>query len=417
MYKTYKLSNGLTVVCEYIGYVHSVSVGVFIKNGSRHEPPEFMGISHFIEHMLFKGTQTRSALDIAEQIDAVGGNLNAYTTKEYTCYYAKMLKDNIDTALDVLSDMLLRPKLDEDDIALEKNVVYEEIAMSEDSPEDVVHELIMETAWGRESGIGTPTLGTKETLLSIDAQVIRDYMSKTYTPDNCVISIAGNFKDEETAKLIERYFGAWDGRGDVHRPFEQHYRTGCGVVQKDIEQVHFCLGFEAYSSEDEKIYPMLAFNNVFGAGMSSSLFQKVREQRGLVYSIYSYTASFLDVGMFIISASMKPENLEEVLKLVYSEIEAAKKTALDSKATFKAKQQLKGNYIMGLESVSSRMQSLGRSKLLLDKVRTPEEVLQKIERINAEAMIDSAREIFDFSKMSSSVVGHVSDGVQMLFQK
>ena len=415
MYKTYELQNGLRIVCEYIGYVRSVSVGVFVKNGSRHEPQELSGISHFIEHMLFKGTQNRSALAIAEEIDTVGGNLNAYTTKEYTCFYAKMLDENLDTALDVLSDMLLRPKLDDGDIALEKNVVYEEIAMYEDAPEDMVHEMIMETAWGKESGLGASTLGTRETLSKIDAKVIRDYMAQTYTPKNCVIAVAGNFGDDLAAH-IERYFGTWAGTCEVTEAFHEQYSAGCLLRKKEIEQVHFCLGFPAYPSEDERNYPALAFNNVFGAGMSSALFQKIREQRGLVYSIFSYMASYLDTGMFIISASMKPENLEEVLTLVYNEIEAAKQQPLDEKTMFKAKQQLKGNYILGLENVSSRMQSIGRAKLLLDKVRTPEEILGRIERINPENTYDCTKEIFDFAKMSASAIGNIAEDKKKLFR-
>ena len=416
MYKTYELPNGLKIICEHIGYVHSVSVGIFVKNGSRNEPREAAGISHFIEHMLFKGTETRSALDIAEEIDTVGGNLNAYTTKEYTCFYAKMLDENLDTALDVLADMILHPKLEESDIALEKNVVYEEIAMYEDSPEDMVHELIMEAAWGTESGLGASTLGTKETLSAMDAQTLRAYMDKWYTPDNCVVAVAGNFGDDIFQRM-ERYFGAWKGAVRQALNYCEQYRPGCILRKKEIEQVHFCIGFPAYPSEDTRNYPALAFNNVFGAGMSSALFQKVREQRGLVYSIFSYMASYIDTGMFVISASMKPENLEEVMGLVYEEIEAAKRTPLDEKAMYKAKQQLKGNYILGLENVSSRMQSIGRSKLLLDKVRTPEEILARVSAIDQSNTFASTNEIFDFGQMSACAIGNLLDTKTSLFQK
>ena len=416
MYKTYELPNGLTIICEYIGYVHSVSVGVFVKNGSRNEPRELAGISHFIEHMLFKGTKHRSALAIAEEIDAVGGNLNAYTTKEYTCFYAKMLDENLDTALDVLSDMVLNPKLDEKDIALEKNVVYEEIAMYEDSPEDMVHELIMEAAWGKESSLGASTLGTKETLSEIDSQTLRAYMDTWYAPNNCVVAVAGNFGDD-IFRRMERYFGAWQGKEAKPVAFCERYHPGCILRQKDIEQVHFCIGFPAYPSEDERNYPALAFNNVFGAGMSSALFQKVREQRGLVYSIFSYMASYIDTGMLVISASMKPENLEEVVGLVYEEIEAAKRAPLDEKAMYKAKQQLKGNYILGLENVSSRMQSIGRAKLLLDKVRTPEEILERISRIDQENTFSSTNGIFDFDQLCACAIGNLPDTNTDLFQK
>lgn len=408
MYKKYKLGNGLEIVMEKIDYVHSVSVGVFVANGSRHESRSLSGISHFIEHMLFKGTKSRSAFDIAEAIDSVGGQINAYTTKEYTCFYAKMLDENVDIALDMLSDMLINPLLSDKDIELEKNVVYEEIAMYEDSPEDLIHETILETAWGEESGLGAPTFGTKKTLETFNSQIIKEYMNKMYVPQNCVISVAGNFGDD-LIELIEKYFGAWKGKKSENIVFDEKYQSRVIVRKKEIEQVHFCMGFSAYEIDNEKNYPLLAFNNAFGANMSSTLFQKVREKYGLVYSIFSYISNFEDAGIFVISASMKKENLGEVLKIVAEEAKKAKESRFDEKKMYSMKQQLKGSYILGLENTSARMQSIGRSQLLLGKIRTAEEVIEKIDAITPQNTHESAREVLDFESMTACIMGDTSE--------
>lgn len=407
MYKTYELSNGMRVVCEYIDYVHSVSVGVFVKNGSRHEKDDERGISHFIEHMLFKGTEGRSALRLAEEIDAVGGSINAYTTKEYTCYYARMLAENVDTAVDVLADMLQNSKLSDKDIELEKNVVYEEIAMYEDSPEDLVHEMLMEAAWGSESSLGASTLGSRETLEKFDSRKLREYMQKMYTPQNCVIAVAGKF-DDSLAELLEARFGLWR-RGEKNEiTFSEKYENNILIRKKDIEQVHFCLGFPAFASENPKNYPLLAFNNAFGANMSSTLFQKVREEKGLVYSIFSYLSNYTDTGMLVVSASMKPENLDEVLSIVFEEAYAAKNTYFDEEKLYSCKQQLKGGYLLGLENVSSRMQTIGRSMLLVGRIKTPDEIIKKIEKINAENTHEYVNEVLDFASMSACAIGNVN---------
>lgn len=406
MYKVYKLSNGIRVICEYIDYVHSVSVGVFIRSGSRNEPENLAGISHFIEHMLFKGTENRSAFEIAEEMDSSGGCLNAYTTKEHTCFYAKMLKENVETAIDVLSDMLIRPKLSEDDIELEKNVVYEEINMYEDSPEELVHEVLLEAMWGDDSGLGAPVLGNRKSLEKINRQMILEYMDKMYTPSNCVISVAGKF-DDSLPDMLERYFGVWDNDNCVAFGFEERYEKNVIIRKKDVEQVHFCIGFPAYAAENIKNYPLLAFNNMFGAAMSSTLFQKVREQRGLAYSIYSYINGFTDSGIFVINASVKPDNLDEVLEIVFEETAAAKNKEFDEKQIYKAKQQIKGSYILGLESASARMQSIGRAMLMLDRVKTPEEIIESIDNVNAESAHKCVDEVINFGNMSACMIGNV----------
>lgn len=409
------LENGLTIVTEQIDYVRSVSVGVFIKNGSAHENENVCGISHFIEHLLFKGTKTRTAKDIAFEIDAVGGNLNAYTTKEYTCYYAKMLDTNLRLAIDILSDMILNPKLSEADIEMERNVVYEEIAMNEDSPEDLVHDYILEASFGSMSGIGATTLGTHESLKKINSSVMREYMENMYTPQNSVISIAGNISDD-VIDLIEEKFGAWKNNGRINSLPKQIYKPESILKEKDIEQIHFCLGFPAFGGQNDKNYNLLAFNNVFGSGMSSDLFQKVREEKGLVYSIFSYISTFVEAGLFVVSASMHPKNLNEVLKIVFDDINALKEKEISSERFLKAKEQLKGNYILGLENVSSRMQSIGRSHLLYNKFHTPDEILEKIDNITLNETNEVVKSIFNGENMCVSAIGKMGEIEKNVFK-
>ncbi len=408
------LENGLTIVSEQIDYVRSVSIGVFIKNGSAHENEDVLGISHFVEHLLFKGTKNRTAKDIAFEIDAVGGYLNAYTTKEYTCYYAKMLDKNLKLAIDILSDMILNPKLDDSDIDMERNVVYEEIAMNEDSPEDIVHDIILEAAFGAKSGVGAATLGTYESLKRINSEVMRNYIQKMYTPQNTVISITGNI-EANAINLISEKFGNWEKDGGSNEFPIPIYKPETIFRNKDIEQTHFCLGFPAFGGDDDRNYDLLTFNNIFGSGMSSNLFQKVREEKGLVYSIFSYISTFVSSGLFIVSASMHPKNLDEVLKIVFDEIESMKKKDFSFKRFNQAKEQLKGNYILGLENVSSRMQSLGRSYLLYDKFRTPDEVLQKIDDVKFENTTDVINHIFNRENMCVSAIGKTNGLSENMF--
>ena len=405
MRNIYSLKNGITVVSEYIGYVHSVSLGVFVKGGSRAEDRGLAGISHMIEHMLFKGTKKRSAQDIAEEIDMVGGNLNAYTTKEYTCYYVKALDSHLDLAADVLSDMLMQSRLDTADIDLERRVVTEEIYMCDDTPEDLVHDMIMQAAWGSQSGLGDSVIGTVDTLSRMDQTTLRTYISENYTANNIVISVVGNFDNGNLRNILEEYFGEWQTASkDVHFAGEV-YAGGAEFAVRDIQQAHVCLGFKSYAAQDDNSYSLMAFNNIFGGGMSSALFQKVREEKGLVYSIYSYLNMFVDTGMFVISASMSPENVREVLDIVYSEIDIAKNETLSDKMLYKAKEQLKGNYILGLESTSSRMQGMGRAQLLHGKARTPEENISIIENISAQTMRRAIDETFNYDNLTIAAIG------------
>lgn len=407
MLKKFVLKNGVRVVCEYIPYVRSVTLGIWVKTGSRNESIRNNGVSHFIEHMLFKGTDKRSAAEIAESIDNIGGQLNAFTGKECTCYYAKTLDEHLDIAMDVLSDMLNNSTFTKKDIALEKKVILEEIGMYEDSPEELVHDILSETVWDG-SAIGYPILGTGKSLRGINQETIKEYMKDRYTPGNMVISVAGNFDENKLEEMLETYFNCQiPGDETEHNVENVDFRPEINVREKDTEQVHICIGFEGIKNGDDALYPLLAVNNIFGGGMSSRLFQKIREKKGLVYSIYSYPTIYNDAGLFTIYAGMKPENLNEVTKLIYDEVRMMLKKGITKQEFDKSREQLKGSYILGLESTSSRMSSIGKSELLLGRIHTPEEILGKIEKITVEGMNHIIHSILNLDKVGISVVGKV----------
>ncbi len=407
MIKKFTLKNGVQVVCENIPYVRSVSTGVWVRTGSRNENTQNNGVSHFIEHMLFKGTKSRSAEEIAKSIDNIGGQINAFTGKECTCYYVKTLDEHIEIAMDVLSDMLYNSVFATSDITLEKQVILEEIGMYEDSPEDLVHDILSETVW-KGSAIGFPILGTKKSLRRLNRKTINAYMMERYTPDNMVISIAGNFDENKLEEMLESYFNKENVEQKPEKADDNvEFRPEVSIREKETEQVHICIGFEGIRNGDDSLYSLLAVNNIFGGGMSSRLFQKIREKRGLVYSVYSYPTVYNDAGLFTIYAGMKPENLKEVINLVYDEVSLMLNKGISKNELDKSKEQLKGNYILGLESTSSRMSSIGKSELLLGYIRTTDEILNMIESITMEGIEQIITSVFNLDRKGISIVGNV----------
>lgn len=404
MYNKVTLDNGLRIVTEHIPYVKSVSIGIWIEAGSRKENEQNNGVSHFIEHMLFKGTKNRSAKDIAETIDNIGGQINAFTSKECTCYYARVLDNHIDVAIDVLSDMLFNSLFDEEDILKEKSVIFEEIKMYEDSPEDLVHDLLSQTIFDG-NPLSLPILGSEETLDKIARTNIIDYYEQFYTPANTVISIAGNFDFNVTLELIKKYFSKWKPKQKIvekyNKPILHH---NISSKKKDIEQLHFCIGTEGVPQGQNDLYALLILNNIFGGSMSSRLFQDIREDRGLVYSIYSYPSSYKDIGIFTIYAALNPNYFMDVIGIIMENINKIKKEYLSEDEIYKSKEQLKGNYILGLESTSSRMTSMGKSELLLGKTISPQEIASKIDSIELRDIINVVNKIFDNSKYNIAYV-------------
>lgn len=411
IYKT--LSNGIRVIAEKIPYIKSVSIGVWVGNGSRYEKKEENGISHFIEHMLFKGTYRRSAGDIASEIDAVGGQINAFTAREYTCFYTKTLDAHASVAMDVLSDMIFNSRLSDEDIELERGVILEEINMYEDSPEDLVYDLFSEAVWG-DTSMGRTILGSKESLAGINSEIMHAYVKSHYTCDNIIISVSGNLC-EDFFELLEQYFGkASLNKGKPQMP-EAEYSRGNVVRFKETEQLQMVVGFKGIDIMDESVYSLLVFNNVFGSGMSSRLFQNIREKYGLVYSICAGHSAYINTGTFDISAGMSVENAPKVAELICEEIDRVKREKLTQKEVDTAKEMLKGSYILSYESTGARMQGAGRSLLLDKPIYTQEEALEKIDAVSIESTADIIDRVLDTSTVSTAAVGQTED-ISVLFK-
>ncbi len=407
MYKKTVLKNGLRIVFESIPYIRSVSLGIWVGVGSRNESVELSGISHFVEHMLFKGTKNRTAKQIAMEIDNIGGQLNAFTGKEYTCYYTKVLDKDIEIAMDVISDMIFNALLDEKDITTERNVIYEEIGMYEDYPEDMVHDILTERVW-KNSPLGYPILGTFDSLIGIDSKALRSFIKKHYTPKNSVFSIVGNFDEDEMLSLVEKYFGEWDNYSYESSNIESaSFNSIIEIKEKDIEQTHVCIGFESVEHGNDELYTILTINNIFGGGMSSRLFQNIREERGLAYSVYSFPSSYHKAGLFSIYAAVNPKQLEEVLMLIKAEIDLLVGKLITEHELETSKNQLIGNFLLGLESTGTKMNGIGKSELLLNRVTTTEEVIDKINRISMKDVKNIVSRYFNTKDLGVAIVGKV----------
>lgn len=413
MYEFKTLQNGIHVVAEKIDYLKSISIGVWVGNGSRHETADENGISHFIEHILFKGTKKRNALEIARAIDDVGGQLNAFTAREYTCFYTKTLDAHAPVALDVLSDMLFNSLLSKEDMDRERKVILEEISLYEDSPEDLVYDLLSSAAWG-DTSMGRTILGTRESLEKITPEIMRNYMKTHYTKKNMIISVSGNYGND-FFDLLEEYFGRQSiSDNDIFLP-DAEYSPSNLVKTKDIEQVQLVAGFKGIDVMDERAYSLLVFNNVFGSGMSSRLFQNIREKLGLVYSVYAGHSAYINTGIFDISAGMNPDNLKRVAELISEEITKIKREKLSAQEVARAKEQLKGSFILSYESTGARMQGAGRSLLLNKPILTQEEALEKIEAVTSDSVAEIIDTVLDTKTLSVAAVGPV-DNVDGLFE-
>ncbi len=405
MYQKVTLRNGIRVVMERIPHFRSVSIGLWFGVGSIHEDPEELGLAHFIEHMLFKGTKRRTAKQIAEAMDCVGGQINAFTAKECTCYYSKVMDEHLPLSLDLLSDMVLHSVFEEGELEKEKGIVLEEIYMYDDSPEDLVHDLLSQAYFGSHP-LSQPILGTPEGIPKYTKGHLIDFYKKHYLPRNLVISVAGNFEDDTLLHLIESHFGDWSGEtAPISKISPVQPRQDILYRHKDIEQIHLCLAHPGISMGNEDIYPMLLFNNIFGGGMSSRLFQRIREDKGLAYSVFSYPSNYTCDGLFTIYAGMKPAQTPEVLDLILMEIDLLKKDGILDSEFIMGREQLKGNYILGMESTNSRMTSIGKAELLLGKVIDPAEVLERINKILPEKVNDVIHRIFAQDCVAAALVG------------
>lgn len=382
MFNLYTLDNGLRVVTEYIEHVNSISVGIMVQNGSRNESKDENGISHFIEHMFFKGTEKRSAKEIVQEIENIGGQINAYTSKETTCYYIKALNTHADLCLEVISDMLLNSKFDEEEIEKEKGVVIEEINMSQDNPEDVLDEIHSEAIFGNNS-LAYPILGTPDRIRSFNRKKIKDYIRTHYTPYNSVLSICGKFDEKELRKLIEEYFGGWS-KDDIYKPTYEDIilKNDSKYCEKQIEQVHINLGLNGLPYANDKSYSLVLLNNIFGGGASSILFQKVREELGLCYTIYSYMQAYLGVGTMNIYTGLSNKYCDKAISVINEQLQKFAREGISNELLEINKEKIKANYILGLESTSSRMFANAKCFLLQNKIKTQEDVIDRINKID-----------------------------------
>lgn len=399
------LKNGIRIIFDPIPFVRSASFGIWIEAGSVMENNKIKGISHFIEHMVFKGTKNRNAMELASDFDLIGGQANAFTSKEMTCFYVKTLDTHVLKGFELLLDMLQNSTYEPKSIKTEKNVVIEEIAMSEDSPEDLVVERLCDKVWEGHP-LASRILGSKKTVSSFNPEMILEYVNKYYCPKNIVISISGNFNKDEIISFINEKFG------DSSADFCQNpsslatYKKSITVFEKDIEQNHLCLGFSSYiNAEDDKYYSLSVLNTIFGGGMSSRLFQKIREKSGLAYSIYSFPIRHKDAGLFCIYAGLNANAEEKAIKLINKEITEILKHGVSSDELIRAREQLKASVIMGLESTSSRMSHMGRNETLHNNIKSLNDIIAKIDGVTNENIIETAKDIFKLDEASISVVG------------
>ncbi|MET1247846.1 pitrilysin family protein [Sporolactobacillus sp. STCC-11] len=395
------LSNGVRILLENIPTVRSVTIGIWVGTGSRYENESNNGISHFIEHMLFKGTETRSAREIAEAFDIIGGQVNAFTSKESTCYYAKVMDKDAGYAIQVLADMFFHSRFDKEDMEKEKQVIGEEIKMYEDTPDDLVHDLLSATSFAHHP-LGYPILGTQKTLADFGPDDLRAYMRTHYTPDNIVISVAGNVT-EDFISDIEAIFSEYEIPDADERQPAPSFNPGKIARKKETEQAHICLGFAGYSSRDQAMAPLMVMNNALGGGMSSRLFQEIREERGLAYSVFSFHTAFKDSGLLTIYGGTGANQVEDLGKTILETIHQLVKKGISKKELESSKAQIKGNMIFGLESTNSRMGRNAKNELILGKDRSIDETIASIDAVTLSDVDDVAKEVFE-KPYSCSVV-------------
>jgi len=390
----------------------SVALGIWVESGSRHETPENNGVSHFIEHMMFKGTPSRTAFQIADEFDAIGGQVNAYTSKEYTCFHIRVLRSHLEIGLGILADMFLNSAFSPEDIAKEANVILEEINMYEDAPEDLVHDVLQDGVWAGDP-LGMTILGGKDVVSKLGRDDILGHLRRRYTPGRVLVTAAGNFETDEMLALLERYLGGFGGPAEPDGPAEQPPAppyTPCRAVRhKDIEQTHILVAYPGVSALDDDFYTMALFNTVFGGGMSSRLFQRIREEEALAYSVYAVNTAYKDAGLYAVYAALSPENTGLVLKLIDDEIDRLFTQKIDEGQLSRTKEQLKSNFLMGQESTAGRMNGIARNILARGRIVTPEETIAMVDKVSIADIYSLAGRMFNPANRSLAVVGNEKD--------
>lgn len=401
------MQNGIRLVTERMEHVRSVAIGVWVDTGSVRENAQEAGASHFIEHMVFKGTEKRSAEQIAAEMDAVGGNLNAFTSKECTCYYAKVLDEHLPIAVDILSDIVLHSTFAQEELQKEQGVIVEEILMTEDTPEDLAAEESNMLFFGEES-LASPILGTKETVQSFDRASLLAYKDKHYLPKNIVLAVAGNFDEQSLYSLLEEKFSVPEN-SEAAQPLDEQYPGGkrLKLVQKDIEQVHINMTLPGFARDDAGQYPLAVLSNILGGSMSSRLFQSIREKRGLAYSIYSYPSSYTTTGTFSLYAGTGEQQAVQVTELMLEEIEKIRKQGVTQQELVRCREQLKGSYLMGMESTHAHMNALGKVMLLQKREYNEAETLRQIECVTMDDIDRILSVCMNTDNLCTAVIGRV----------
>jgi predicted Zn-dependent peptidase len=402
------LSNGLTVISEEMKHIRSISIGIWIKTGSRDEEPQCNGLSHFIEHMVFKGTKHRSAEAIARQVDSIGGNLDAFTAKECVCFNIKVLDEHLPIALDVLSDLVLNPVFAPEDIARERRVILEEIKMDEDSPEYLVHEIFTQNFW-KDHPLGKPILGTKETVKRFEQPAVLDLYQKRFTPGNFIISAAGNLNHTHFVELVSKHF-------DRMKPLKNGFHRSVPKIvpritlrnKKSLEQVQICLGVPSHPIAHEKRFASYVLNTLLGGGMSSRLFQNIRERQGLAYSIYSDLSPYRDTGCLSVYAGTARQSAAKVVESIVSEFKKLKSEKLSDEEVRRSKDQLKGSLMLSLESSTARMSNLARQDMYFDRFYSMDALIEKIEAVTAEDLHEMAIDFFRTESIAVTALGNLN---------
>ncbi len=406
--RTTTLPNGMLVLTEQMQHMRSVSMGVWVSTGSRDEQPAENGLSHFVEHMVFKGTTNRSAKQIARETDAIGGNLDAFTGKEMVCFNVKVLDTNTDAALDILADLVLNPTFTPDDVAREQSVVLEEIKMDEDNPDYLVHEIHTANFW-KNDPLARSILGTAQTVSSFDEAAVRGFHASRFVPSNMVFSAAGNLDHEEMIALVTKHFGKLAPAGDKLVRFATPTATPHITLRKkkSLEQVQLCLGVPAPPVDSPDRYVLYLLNSILGGGMSSRLFQSVREDAGLAYSIYSELSPYRDTGTLSVYAGTSVEKTSEMIRLIVEEFRRLKAEPVADDELERAKNQSKGNIVLGLESSSSRMSNLARQQMLFGRFTSVDEIVAEVDRVTPADVLRVANELLQTDKISLTLLGNL----------
>ncbi len=407
-YEITTLENGIRVITETVNHVQFMSMGFWVGVGSRYETERQWGITHFIEHMLFKGTDKRTAEQISGAVDAVGGQLNAFTSKENTCYYIKTLTEDFPLAVDVLSDMFLNSRFDNEEIAKEREVIIEEIKMYEDTPDDLVHDLMSDNLWPNHP-LGRSILGTEESIAAFDHDMLKSYVKQYYTGSNIVVSVVGNISHAQVVKAIKEVLGGIPKGAPNQYQTAGKAQSGVNCYYKEIAQSQICVAMPGVAKEDDRLFPLSILNTYLGGGMSARLVKKIREEEGLAYSVYSYNGSYADTGAFVISVGTRPENCQRVIDIILEELDDVRQNGITQEELDKSFSQLKGSLFMGLETVNSRMNKLGRSMLAYDRVVTPEENVDELSKVTVADVKALAEDMFRRENLQITVLGPVKD--------